>query len=105
MLGYMLGTGSEHFCYMGSADLRIKHRVIQVVLRPIQLEVFLHKSGAIPVNCVNLRYCSFLRCSRCDQSEDLSRAGRIEERPKYILAVAKKILRTPANDYAWTSWS
>ena len=33
----------------------------------------------------------------------LNRAGSIEEHPKHILAIAKKILRAPANDYAWAA--
>jgi hypothetical protein len=81
--------------------LCIKDYVIQVDLRPVQLKVSLDEGSAISVNRVNVRYCLFLGCSSTDQSVDLRRARSIEERPKHILAIAKKISRAPANDYAW----
>ena len=78
--------------------LCIKDYVIQVDLRPVQLKVSLDEGSAISVNRVNVRYCLFLGCSSTDQSVDLRRARSIEERPKHILAIAKKILRAQAND-------
>jgi hypothetical protein len=94
---------SDHFSDIRITHLGIKHCIIQVVLWPVQLKVSLDERGAVSVNRVNVRYCLFLRYSRSDQSADLRRARSIEERPKYILAIAKKILRTPANDYARTA--
>jgi hypothetical protein len=44
-----------------------------------------------------------LRYSRSDHSIDLRPARSIEERPKHIFAIAKKILRAPANDDAWAT--
>jgi hypothetical protein len=91
---------SEHFSDIGIARLCIKHCVIQIVLWPVQLKVSLDERGAVSVNRVNVCYCLFLGCSSGDQSMDLRRARGIEERPKHILAIAKKILRAPANEYA-----
>ena len=102
-LAPFLSEVNEHFSNIRITDLCIKHCVIEVALGPLQLKVSLHKRGAIAVNRVDFRYCLFLRRSRCDQSVNLKRAGSIEERSKDILAIAKKILRTPANDYAWAA--
>lgn len=73
------------------------------MLGPIPLKVSFDERGAVYVNRVDFLYRLFLRRSGCDQSVDLRGAGSIEERPKHILAIAKKILRAPANDYAWAS--
>ena len=72
-----------------------------MMLWPIQPKVFLDESSAISVDSVNFRYRVFLGCSSSDQSVDLRRARSIEERPKHILAIAKKVLRASANDHAW----
>jgi hypothetical protein len=100
MTGHPSSTVREHFCDVGITPLGIKHCVIHWVLGPIQLKVSFDEPSAVSVNRVNVRYCFFLRYSRMDQSVNLRRARSIEERSKYILAIAKKILRAPANNYA-----
>src|SRR6202021_235303 len=45
----------------------------------------------------------FFRYFPSDQSWNLRRARSIEEHSIYILAIAKKILRAPANNYAWAA--
>jgi hypothetical protein len=99
----LLDAVGEHFNDKRIARLCFKHCVIQVDLRPVRLKISLDERGAISVNRVDVLYCLVLRCSRSDQSVDLRRARSVEERPKHILAIAEKILRAPANDYAWAA--
>ena len=101
MTGHLLNTVSEHFSDTRITHFCIEHCVVQVVLWPVQLKVSLDERGAISVNGVDVRYCLFLGCSRSDKSVDLRGTRSIEERSKNILAIAKKILRAPANDDAW----
>jgi len=99
----LLDAVSQHFSDKRITRCCIKHCVIQVDLWPVQLKIFLDEVGAISVNRVNLRYRLFLGYSASDQSVDFKVARCIEERSKHILAIAKKILRAPANDYAWAA--
>ena len=99
----LLDAVSEHFSDKRLPGLGIKHCVKQVDFRPVQLQVSLDEGGAISVDCVDVHDCLFLGSSRSDQPLDLRRAGSIEKYPKHILAIAKKILRAPANDYAWSA--
>jgi hypothetical protein len=103
MTRYLLNTVSQHFRDIGITPLRTKHRVIQLILGPIQFKVFLHKRRAISVNRVYVSYCLSLSRSGGNQPVDLVCARSIQERPKHILAIAKKILRAPANNYAGSS--
>ena len=96
----LLDAVSEHFGDKGIAPLRIEHRVIHVVVSPVQIKISLDERGAIYVDRVNVRYRLFLRYSSSDQPVDFRVARSVEEYPKHVLAIAQKVLRTPANDYA-----
>jgi len=99
----LLNAANKHVSDETITPFCIKHYVIQVALWPVQLKVSLDEGCAISVNSVSVRYCLFLGCSGSDQSVNLRRARSIEERPKHILAIAKKIFRAPANNYAWAA--
>jgi hypothetical protein len=97
MTGYLLSTVGEHFCHVGIAPLCIEHCVVQVILGPIQLEVFLDERGAISISGVDLVDCITLGRATTYQSVDLVIARGIEECTEDILAIAEKILRPSAH--------
>src|SRR5215469_1202834 len=99
----LLDAVNKYLSDIRIAPLSIEHRVIQVAIRPTQLKILLDERGAISVDRVNVLYRLVLGYSSSDQSVDLRVARGVEKRAKHILAIAKKILRAAANDYAWAA--
>src|SRR5580704_3908042 len=99
----LLDAAHKHVGDKRITSLSIKHCVVQVDLRPVQLKVSLDEGSAISINRVNVRYCLFLGCSSSDQSMDFKVARCVEEHTENIFAFTKKILRAPANEDAWVA--
>ena len=89
-----------HFSDQRITRLGIKHCIIQADLGPVQLKVSLDESGAISINCVDIRQRLFLGIPAVIRLRILD-VREAQERPKRILTITRKILRASANDYAW----
>lgn len=97
----LFSTASEYFCDIGLTHLCIKHCIIQVVVWPVQVKVFIDERSAISIGGVDLFDCIALGHAATYQSMDFVIARSIEKCTEDILAIPKKILRAPTNDDAW----
>src|SRR5580693_942583 len=94
------GAVREELSNRGVANLRIEHCLIQVALRPVQLEIFFDEGRAIDVDGVHVGDGFVLWYSADDQAMDFERARSVEECSKDVFAITKKILRSATDDHA-----